>query len=56
MAKSDGTHLKELSKVEKQNALMLDDLGIQPLDAPGRALLLDIIENRHGKRTTIITS
>ena len=56
MAKSDGTHLKELSKVEKQNALMLDDLGIQPLDAPGRALLLDIIEDRHGKRTTIITS
>jgi DNA replication protein DnaC len=56
MAKADGTHLKELSKIEKQDALILDDFGIQPLDAQGRALLLDIIEDRHGKRTTIITS
>ena len=56
MAKADRTHLKELSKIEKQDALILDDFGIQPLDASGGALLLDIIEDRHGKRTTIITS
>ena len=30
--------------------------NVQPLDAQSRALLLDIIEDRHGKRTTIITS
>ena len=36
--------------------MILDDFGIQPLDAQGRALLLDIIEDRHSKRTTIITS
>ncbi|MCB0738341.1 MAG: ATP-binding protein, partial [Bacteroidetes bacterium] len=36
--------------------LILDDFGIQPLDQPGRASLLDIIEDRHGKRSTIITA
>jgi DNA replication protein DnaC len=56
MAKADGTHLRELSKIEKQDALILDDFGVQPFDAASRALLLDIIEDRHGKRTTIITA
>ena len=56
MAKADGAHLKELSKIEKQDALILDDFGVQPFDAQSRALLLDIIEDRHGKRSTIITA
>ncbi len=56
MAKADGAHLKELTKIEKQDALILDDFGVQPLDAQSRGLLLDIIEDRHGRRTTIITS
>jgi len=56
MAKADGTHLKELLTIEKKDVLILDDFGVQPLDAQGRALLLDIIEDRHSKRTTIITS
>jgi len=56
MAKADGTHLKELSKIEKQDALILDDFGVQPFDAGSRSFLMDIIEDRHGKRTTIITS
>ncbi|WP_301923003.1 IS21-like element helper ATPase IstB [Ferruginibacter sp.] len=56
MAKADGAHLKELSKIEKQDALILDDFGVHPFDAGSRALLLDIIEDRHGKRSTIITA
>ncbi len=56
MAKADGTHLRELSAIEKKDVLILDDFGVQPLDAQSRALLLDIIEDRHSKRTTIITS
>ena len=38
MAKADGAHLKELSKIEKQDALILDDFGVQPFDAQSRAL------------------
>lgn len=56
MAKADGSVVKELLKIEKQDLLILDDFGIQPLDQQSRASLLDIIEDRHGKRSTIITS
>lgn len=56
MAKADGSSIKELSKIERQDLLILDDFGIEPLDQPGRASLLDIIEDRHGKRSTIITA
>ena len=38
------------------DVLILDDFGIQPFDTQTRGLLLDIIEDRHGKKTTIITS
>jgi len=55
-AKADGTYLKELAIIEKLDVLILDDFGVQPLDAQGRAFLLDIIEDRHGQRTTIITA
>ena len=56
MAKADGSHLRELTRIEKQDLLILDDFGIQAFDASGRALLMDIVEDRHGKRSTIIAS
>jgi len=56
MAKADGSCLKEMAKIEKQDLLILDDFGIQPLDANGRSALMEMIEDRHGKRSTIITS
>ena len=56
MAKADGSSIKELMKIERQDLLILDDFGIQPFDQQSRASLLDIIEDRHGKRSTIITA
>jgi DNA replication protein DnaC len=56
MAKADGSVIKELMKIEKQDLLILDDFGIQPFDQQSRASLLDIIEDRHGKHSTIITA
>ena len=56
MARADGSAVKELLRIEKQDLLILDDFGIQLLDGQSRASLLDIIEDRHGKRSTIITS
>lgn len=56
MAKADGSVIRELAKIEKQDLLILDDFGIQPFDQPSRASLLEVIEDRHGKRSTIITS
>lgn len=54
LAKADGSSLQELLRIEKQDLLILDDFGIQPFDSIGRMLLMDIIEDRHGKRSTII--
>ncbi len=56
MAKADGSSIKELMKIERQDLLILDDFGIQPFDPQSRASLLDIVEDRHGKRSTIITA
>lgn len=53
MAKADGSILKELPKIEKMDLLILDDFGIQPFDAQSRSILMDIIEDRHGKRSTL---
>jgi DNA replication protein DnaC len=56
MAKADGSYLKELSKLEKQHLLIIDDFGLQPLDSQNRMTLLEIIEDRHKKGSVIITS
>jgi DNA replication protein DnaC len=56
LAKADGTYLKELSKMEKQDLLLIDDFGIQPLDAQSRTSLMEIIEDRYGKSSTMFTS
>jgi len=56
MAKADGSAIKEMVKIEKQDLLILDDFGIQPYDLQSRTCLMEIIEDRHGKRSTIITS
>jgi len=56
MGKSDGSYLKEISRIEKHDLLILDDFGLQPFDNITRSTLMEIIEDRHGKRSTIITS
>ncbi|MDQ3142834.1 MAG: IS21-like element helper ATPase IstB [Bacteroidota bacterium] len=56
MAKADGSYISEIAKIERQHLLILDDFGIQPLDAQSRAALMEIIEDRHEKGSTIITS
>jgi len=56
IAKADGSYLKELAKMERQHLLLIDDFGITPLDAQSRATLMEIMEDRHQKSSTIITS
>ena len=56
IAKADGAYLKELAKIEKQHVLLIDDFGLQPLDQQSRSALMEIIEDRHGKSSTIFTS
>ena len=55
IAKTEGSYLRELAKIEKQQLLIIDDFGIQGLDAQSRSALMEIMEDRHGKSSTIIT-
>lgn len=56
MARADGSYIKETARIEKMDLLILDDFGMQPLDTHNRSALIEIIEDRHGKRSTIITA
>ena len=56
IAKAKGNILQELKKIERMDLLILDDFGMQPFDAQSRMNLMDVIEDRYGKKSTIITS
>jgi len=56
LSKVDGTYLKELEKLTKMELLILDDFGLQAFDNQDREALMDIIDDRHGKKSTIISS
>lgn len=55
-SKADGSYSQEINKIEKQDLLILDDFGLRALDSINRNYFMEIIEDRHGKRTTIIAS
>ena len=54
--KLDGSYLKWIKNIANHQVLILDDFGIKPLSHDARLALLDILEDRYGKGTTIITS
>ena len=56
LSKVDGTYLKELEKLVKPELLILDDFGLQAFDNNDRETLMDIIDDRHSKKSTIIAS
>lgn len=55
-ARADGSYMRELTRIGKQQLLILDDWGIPTLDQQARLSLLQIMEDRHGRAATIITS
>jgi DNA replication protein DnaC len=56
MARADGSYIKETARIDKMDLLILDDFGMQPMDAHNRSALIEIIEDRHGKRSTIVAA
>ena len=56
IARADGSYLKELSGIQKQSLFIIDDLGLEPFDASSRLSLLEILEDRIGRRSSIIVS
>lgn len=56
LSKLDGSYIKLLNHLEKQTLIILDDFGLQPLTQEIRLTLLQLLEDRYGKKSIIITS
>ncbi len=56
IAKGDGRYPKLLATLAKTDLLVLDDWGLTKLTAEHRRDLLEILEDRHGIRSTLATS
>ncbi|MEQ8514389.1 MAG: IS21-like element helper ATPase IstB [Chromatocurvus sp.] len=56
IAHGDGSYPKLMNKLLKTDLLILDDWGIQKINAAQRNDLMEVIEDRHGRRSTLITS
>ena len=56
IAKGDGTYTRLMSRLAKVDVLILDDWGLSKLIAEQRRDLLEILEDRHDTRSTIVTS
>lgn len=55
-AKADGTYPKEIRRIAKFDLLIVDDFGLKTLDASARNTLLEIIDDRHGVKSTLVAS
>lgn len=56
LARADGRLPRLMTAWAKVGVLVLDDLGLQPVPAARAADLLEVIEDRAGLRSTIVTS
>ena len=56
LAKADGTSARLLGKIAKADLLIIDDLGIAPLKEAQRHDLLEVLDDRYGRSSTVITS
>jgi len=56
IAHGDGSYAKLMNQLLKTDLLILDDWGIQKISAAQRNDLMEVIEDRHGRRSTLIAS
>jgi DNA replication protein DnaC len=56
LAKADGSYNKLLGDIKDKSVLVLDDFGLAPLTAEQRRDLLEVLEDRYDKSSTIITT
>ena len=56
MARLEGNILKFFDKIAKVNLLILDDFGLTHLEQQQQMDLMEIIEDRHGRASTIVAS
>lgn len=56
LARADGSYNKSLQQLARVDLLVLDDWGLAPLDAQARRDLLEVLDDRYQRRSTLVTS
>src|SRR5262247_4740869 len=56
LARADGTYIRLLTKLARLDVLVIDDWALAPAQEQERRDLLEILDDRYGVRSTIITS
>jgi DNA replication protein DnaC len=56
LARADGTYARLLQRLARVDVLVIDDFAIAPVADEERRDLLEILEDRYGSRSTIVTS
>ena len=56
VARADGRYTRLLKDYAKTQLLIIDDWGLTPPHAEGRRDLLEILDDRHNRRSTLVTS
>ena len=56
IAHGDGSYTRLMNQLAKVELIILDDWGIQKLNAPQRNDLMEVIEDRNGQSSTLIAS
>jgi DNA replication protein DnaC len=56
LARADGTYRKVLARLARVDVLLIDDFAVAPITDQDRSDLLEVLEDRYGLRSTIVTS
>lgn len=56
IAKGDGRYTKLLAELAKTDLVVFDDWGLSPLSLEQCRDLLEVLDDRHGRRSTLVTS
>lgn len=55
-AKADGSYQKQLANIAKLQVLIIDDWGLEPLTPAHRNDLMEMMDDRHGLKSTVMIS
>ena len=56
LARADGRYLRVLKQLARVDLLVLDDWGLARLSSPQQSDILELLDDRHQSRSTIVTS
>ncbi len=56
IAHADGSYVRMLTRLARVDVLIIDDFAIAPVSDEERRHLLELLEDRYGTRSTIVTS